>query len=81
MIPKSLKKTMRPKTTVIIYTATIDACEACGGIDELAPYGPDKGNGRRTWICFSCATNDEAAWALFTRDRERRRNGQGERMN
>ncbi len=30
------------------------ACEICGKIDELRPYGP-KGE----WICFDCGMKDE----------------------
>jgi hypothetical protein len=38
-----------------IIKAGTKACELCGKIDELRPYGA---NGE--WICFKCAMKDEA---------------------
>lgn len=34
--------------------AGTSACELCGAVDELRPYGP---NGE--WICFDCGMKDE----------------------
>lgn len=33
-----------------------EACQMCGKVDELRPYGP---NGEE--VCFDCAMKDEAA--------------------
>lgn len=42
---------------VIIADRTVDrsgACELCGKVDDLRPYGPNNEN-----ICFDCGMKDE----------------------
>jgi hypothetical protein len=42
--------------TVVIANEPAAACELCGKVDQLRPYGP---NGER--VCFECMMQDEAS--------------------
>jgi len=40
--------------TIIDRTKPFDgACEICGKVEDLRPYGPNN-----EWICFSCGSKD-----------------------
>lgn len=52
---------------IVISHRPPEACQLCGAVEELRPYGP-KGE----WVCFKCGMKDKvAAKRMFVRRLER----------
>ena len=54
------KLPVTPKRVIMIEGREPEVCEDCGKLEELRPYGHRKADGKRKWVCFTCAHKDEA---------------------